>query len=132
VPISGAFAPDVTATATGDVTQSQRLPASKSPASCKRAIASAASKTMSNDSPALTRAAASTPPTDSIWTLTPVLSKYFAHNSVNRALVAMDEIPRKTIDAECVMGGIVEICCWLYFGVAVVLLIRQQMIGRLQ
>ena len=70
-PTSGCGAPARTAIATGERIRSTRLPATTWPEATSRSIASEASTTTSNASPACTRRAASTPPTDSIATVQP-------------------------------------------------------------
>ena len=66
--MSGRGAPARTAIATPDRTRSTRLSGTILPSPVSASMTSAASTTASNASPARTRFAASTPPTDSRWT----------------------------------------------------------------
>ena len=56
-------------------------------------MASDASTTTSNGSPACTRRAASTPPTDSITITCPERASYAFARSASTAFVAIDEMP---------------------------------------
>ena len=93
--MSGRGAPAGTATATPEWTRSVRLPATSLPSCSKVSMALLASTTQSKTSPAWTRLAASTPPTDSICTEN---SGAWASNkrarSANKGLVAMEEMMR--------------------------------------
>ena len=71
LPMSGRAAPERTATATPERTMSVRLPGSTWPLAMSLSMASEPSATASKGSPAATRLAASTPPTDSSATATP-------------------------------------------------------------
>ena len=70
-------------------------------------MASDASTTTSNGSPACTRFAASTPPTDSKATATPLRCSQARDNSASRVRVAIDEIPLMPwlMVAPCPPGG---------------------------
>ena len=90
--ISSRGAPALTAAATLERTRSTRLPVHTRPLDTSLSIASEASTTPSKASPACTRLAASTPPTDSISTAMPDTCSQASANSANTWRVAMEEI----------------------------------------
>ena len=90
--MSGRSAPARTATETPECTRSARLSATAWPEATRRSIASLASTTMSKASPACTRRAASTPPTDSILTAWPVCFSKADASSASTWRVAMEEM----------------------------------------
>src|SRR4029079_18245717 len=91
--IRGRGFPAGTATATPALTRSTTLPSTRCPPSISLSMVSRARATTSNASPAATRFAASTPPTDSIATPHPVRTSKARASSASTALVAIDEIP---------------------------------------
>jgi hypothetical protein len=97
----GSVAPAGTATATPEWTQSTLLQGSRWPAAMSLSMASDARITTSNISPADTRLAASTPPTDSMTVWMPDCCANPANRSASTWRVAMEEMPRR---AGVVMG----------------------------
>ena len=91
-PMSGRRAPARTATATGECARSTALPAARWPVAISFSIASRESATTSNASPACTRRATSTPPTDSSATAWPVRASKARVSSVSTGFVAIDEM----------------------------------------
>ncbi len=91
--ICGRGAPARTAIATSERTRSTLLAATTRPAPISLSIASDASTTTSNGSPACTRLAASTPPTDSISTTQPERCSNAPTRSARTWRVAIDEMP---------------------------------------
>ncbi len=91
--MSGRGAPARTATATAECTRSVRLPATAWPEASSLSMASAASTTRSKASPAATRLAASTPPTDSKLTSAPHCPCQAAARSASSKRVAIEEMP---------------------------------------
>src|SRR3954470_2408903 len=91
--MSGRLAPARTATAIEDSANAVRLPALRNPSASSFFVASSASTTMSNFSPARTRLAASTPPTASIATDLPAFCWYAPESSARSWRVAIDDMP---------------------------------------
>src|SRR5262245_19322258 len=92
--ISGCGVPAGTAIAIADTATSIRLPATILDAAVRSSIASFASTTRSNVSPAFTRFAASTPPMDSSETRWDEVASNCAVNSASSRRVAIDETTR--------------------------------------
>lgn len=95
--MSGLDAPVRTATATPERTKSTLEPGSTWPEAISLSMASEARMTTSKASPACTRLAASTPPTDSMATRVPERRWNASTSSASTKRVAMEEMPLMSV-----------------------------------